>query len=43
MKEFALTDKCWIYHRNKHVVVFQAAVVLVQYDMETTCPLFDIY
>jgi NADPH:quinone reductase-like Zn-dependent oxidoreductase len=32
MKEFALMDKRWIYHRDKHLVVFQAVVVLVQYD-----------
>jgi hypothetical protein len=43
LKEFGILDKHWAYHRDKHALVFRALVVMTQYDIETTRPLFDIY
>jgi hypothetical protein len=43
LKEFGILDKRWAYHRDKHTLVFRALVVMTQYDIETTRPLFDIY
>jgi hypothetical protein len=43
LKEFAILEKRWPYHRDKHAMVFKALVVMTQYDIETTRPLFDLY
>jgi hypothetical protein len=43
LKEFGILDKRWRFHRDKHTLVFKALVVMTQYDMETTRPLFDVY
>jgi hypothetical protein len=43
LKEFAILEKRWHFHRDKHPVVFRAVVVMTQYNMETTRPLFSVY
>jgi uncharacterized sporulation protein YeaH/YhbH (DUF444 family) len=43
INEFDLIDMRWRYHHTDHHRGFEALVVMVQYDMETTRPLFTIY
>jgi hypothetical protein len=43
IKEFAIIDKHWVYDWQKHEIVFKALVVMIQYDLETTRPLFSVY
>jgi hypothetical protein len=43
LKEFDIIDKRWPFDWKKHEIVFKALIVMLQYDLETTRPLFDIY